>query len=189
MTFNGLSWGYIDPEQAAAYSYNPQRILRMLATCASGGGNLLLNIGPAPDGSVPPEAVEPLSAVGKWLEKNGDAVYGKLTSFQGIRGVGSRLCSLSRKGTTVYAWNWIWPSGGELVVSGITGKLKSARILGNGRDLPFTQEKYRIIFRGIKKEDQDPVAAVTVLALEFEAEPGLVSYATQPPLCLGRAWE
>ena len=53
MTFNGLSWGYVDSEQARPYSYNEQGILRMLYTTSSGGGNLLLNIGPKPDGSVP----------------------------------------------------------------------------------------------------------------------------------------
>lgn len=53
MTFNGISWGYVDTRQASAYAYNAQRILRMLNTCSNGCGNLLLNIGPAPDGSVP----------------------------------------------------------------------------------------------------------------------------------------
>jgi len=187
MTFNGLSWGYIDSKQAAPYSYNPQRILRMLATCANGGGNLLLNIGPAPDGSVPPEAVEPLNAVGKWLEKNGDAVYGKLYNFNGIRGIGNRLGTLSRKGSTVYVWNWIWPAGDELIVSGLAGKLKSARITATGQNLPFTQEKYRIIMRNLPPEGKDPVAGVAVVTLEFEGELSLVPYASQPPLCLGRA--
>ncbi len=64
MTFNGISWGYVDSKQAAPYSYNAQRILKMLSSCAIGGGNLLLNIGPTSDGSVPEEAVAPLTAVG-----------------------------------------------------------------------------------------------------------------------------
>ena len=38
MTFNGISWGYVDSRQAAPYSYNAQRILKMLNTCAAGGG-------------------------------------------------------------------------------------------------------------------------------------------------------
>ena len=76
MTFNGISWGYVDSAQAIPYSYNAQRIIKMLNTVTSGGGNLLLNIGPTPDGSVPAEAVEPLTTVGKWLAENGKAVYG-----------------------------------------------------------------------------------------------------------------
>jgi alpha-L-fucosidase len=189
MTFNGLSWGYIDSKQAAAYSYNAPRILRMLSTCANGAGNLLLNIGPAPDGSVPPEAVEPLTAVGKWLEKNGECAYGKVNSFGGLRGVGGRLCSLSRKGNVVYAWNWIWPGNGEMVIGGFTTKLKSARLVASGQNLKFTQEKYRIIFKDLPKDGQDTITGVTVIALEFESEPETVSYAAQPPLTLGRIWE
>jgi alpha-L-fucosidase len=189
MTFNGLSWGYIDSEQAAAYSYNAPRILRMLAVCANGCGNLLLNIGPAPDGSVPPEAAEPLGAVGSWLEKNGDCAYGKLDSLAGRRGIGGQLFSLSRKGNTIYTWNWIWPAGGDLVVGGITGKLKAVRLLGSGRTLSFTQEKYRIVIRDLPRDGRDPIAGVTVAALEFEGEPGFVSYAARPPLCQGRAWD
>jgi alpha-L-fucosidase len=188
MTFNGLSWGYIDSKQAEPYSYNAPRILRMLAVCASNGGNLLLNIGPGPDGSIPPESREPLKAVGKWLSQNGEGVYGKLYNFKGIRGVGGRLLSLSRKGNTVYAWNWIWPESGDLIIAGLTGKLRSARLLWNGRSLSFTQEKYRINFGVPLREDRDPLG-VTVIALEFEHEPGMVPYAAQPPLTLGRVWD
>jgi alpha-L-fucosidase len=187
MTFNGLSWGYIDSDQALPYSYNVQRILRMLATCASRGGNLLLNIGPAPDGSVPPEAVAPLTQTGNWLEKNGECVYGKLFNFKTTGGVGGQLCSLSRKGNTVYAWNWIWPAKGELIIGGLTGKLKAAHLLEDGRPLGFTQEKYRIIFRDLPVDGRDKVAGVTVIALEFEEAPGMVSFASQPPLTSGRA--
>jgi len=188
MTFNGLSWGYIDSKQAEPYSYNPQRILRMLATCSNGGGNLLLNIGPTPDGSVPPEAIAPLTAVGKWLEKNGEATYGKLYNFNGIRGIGNRLCSLSRKGNTVYAWSWIWPAGDELIIAGFSGKLKSVKILATGQNLPFTQEKYRVIIGNLPKEGRDAIAGVSIFALEFDGEPEMTPYASQPPLCFGQVF-
>jgi alpha-L-fucosidase len=189
MTFNGLSWGYIDSEQAIPYSYNPQRILRMLAVCANGGGNLLLNIGPTPDGSVPKEAVEPLNAVGKWLEKNGDCAYGKMYNFNGIRGIGNRLCTLSRKGSKIYAWSWIWPAGDELIICGLVGKLKSACITATGQNLDFTQEKYRIIFRNLPSQGRDPVAGVTIFTLEFDGEVAMTPYTTQPPLCTGREFK
>lgn len=62
MTFNGISWGYLDPDQAMPYSYTPQKIITMLNKCTANGGNLLLNIGPSADGSVPSEAIEPLNS-------------------------------------------------------------------------------------------------------------------------------
>ena len=54
----------------------PKTIVNNLITCAQGGGNDLLNIGPEPDGSIPPESVEILETVGKWLDTNGKTIYG-----------------------------------------------------------------------------------------------------------------
>jgi alpha-L-fucosidase len=188
MTFNGLSWGYVDSDQAGPYSYNAQRILRMLATCARGGGNLLLNIGPTPDGSVPPEAVGPLSTVGKWLGRNGECAYGTMSRITEEWGFGSGICSLSQKGNTVYLWNWIWPADGELIAGGFCGKLKSVRLVGTDRPLEFTQEKYRIILKNLPREGRDAIAGVTVIALEFESEPEKIRFAARPPLNGGRVW-
>ncbi|MDR3333280.1 MAG: alpha-L-fucosidase [Treponema sp.] len=188
MTFNGLSWGYVDAAQVGPYSYNAQRILRMLSTCASGAGNLLLNIGPAPDGSVPPEAVEPLTTVGKWLAKNGECAYGKVDRISGNWGYGSGICSISQKKNRAYLWNWIWPRDGELVVGGYTTKLKSAKILATGENIAFTQEKYRITLKDMPKEPQDKIAGVAVIVLEFESTPETIRFPARPPLTQGRIY-
>lgn len=116
MTFNDISWGYVDSNQAKPYSYTPQQIVKMLAQVSHDGGNLLLNIGPAPDGSVPQEAVEPLTSVGKWLGQNGEAAYGKLDKLD--RSNPSGVGSISVKGNKVYYWNWIWPMQGEMALGG-----------------------------------------------------------------------
>ncbi|MCL2478652.1 MAG: alpha-L-fucosidase, partial [Treponema sp.] len=188
MTFNGLSWGYVDSAQAAPYSYNAQRIIRMLATCSEGAGNLLLNIGPPPDGSVPHEVVEPLTTVGRWLAKNGEAAYGKLSRFKEGGGIGSRLCSMSKKGKTVYLWNWIYPPNRELIIGGFNTPLLSAKLLADGRSLAFTQEKYRIILKDLPADGRDPIAGVTVIALEFKDEIETQRFASQPPLNGGRIY-
>lgn len=187
MTFNGLSWGYVDSKQVIPYSYNAQRILRMLATCSNGSGNLLLNIGPSPDGSIPTEAVEPLTTVGKWLAENGECTYGKLTRMQSNWFHGT--CSVSQKGNTLYLWNWIWPSDGELVIGGFTTKLKSAGIVSTNQQLNFTQEKYRIIFNGLPEKSPDKTAGITIIALIFESEPEFTQFALTPPLNCGRIYE
>jgi alpha-L-fucosidase len=186
MTYNGLSWGYVDSDQAGPYSYNAQRILRMLSTCANGAGNLLLNIGPSPDGAVPPEAVEPLTTVGKWLEQYGECVYGNITRVQKGWGSGSGVCSLSQKKNTFYLWNWIWPGNGELILGGLCGKLASARLVGTDRKLEFVQEKYRIILKNLPPEGRDKIAGVAVIALEFAETPEMVCFAARPPLNGGR---
>jgi alpha-L-fucosidase len=178
----------VDAAQVGPYSYNAQRILRMLATCAHGGGNLLLNIGPAPDGSVPPEAVEPLTTVGKWLAQYGECAYGKVERITDIWGYGSGLCSVSIKDNTAYLWNWIWPKSGDFAVGGFTTTLKSARVLGTGVNLKFTQEKYRILFSDVPKEPQDRIAGVAVIALEFEEKPVSLHFPARPPLNLGKIY-
>jgi len=194
MTFNGLSWGYVDSPQAAPFSYNAQRIIKMLSTCSEGAGNLLLNIGPPADGSVPPEAVEPLATVGKWLEKNGEAVYGKVSRFKEGGGFGSHICGMSKKDKTVYLWNWVWPTESsqspnrELIAGGFTTPLASAKILATGQNLPFTQEKYRIILKDLPADSRDRVAGVTVIALEFKAEVEAIRFAATPPLTQGRIY-
>ncbi len=169
MTFNGISWGYVDSAQAAPYSYNAQRIIRMLNTVTAGGGNLLLNIGPAPDGSVPPEAIEPLTTVGKWLAENGRAVYGSKTksNYGNASGVGGA----SFDGSKVYIWNWIWPMGGKMALGGFATPLKAVRLVRDGSPVSFEQRGQRILLKNLPRTSPDPHAGIAVLELEFEAAP------------------
>ena len=166
MTFNGISWGYVDSVQAAPYSYNAQGILRMLCQVASGGGNLLLNIGPAPDGSVPPEAVGPLTQVGQWLSENGAAVYGKKLPTP-CHGTPSAICSTTYDGEKLYLWAKITPPNGEIVLGGFDTPLKSVRKLADGSPVEFTQKGHRIV---LKADAPDPIANVTVYELTFDGE-------------------
>jgi hypothetical protein len=89
----------------------------------------------------------------------------------------------------VYAWNWIWPSNGELIIAGLSGKLKSACILWNGKNIGFTQENLRIILKVLPEDNCDKIAGVTIIALKFESEPELVPYATFPQLASGRTFD
>ena len=167
MTFNGISWGYLDSKQALPYSYSPQQILMMLRQCTEGGGNLLLNIGPMADGSVPPEAIEPLTTVGKWLKKNGKAVYGKQDRIDGWH---TGATKMSRQGNKVYAWVQIWPQGGKTCFAGWEAKLKSARIFATGEKIEFTQKDTRILLTGLPSESPDPIANITLVELEFDSK-------------------
>ncbi|MDR1001528.1 MAG: alpha-L-fucosidase [Clostridiales bacterium] len=187
MTFNGMSWGYVDSEQAAKYSLNAHAILRMLCKVSSSGGNLLLNIGPAVDGSIPAEAIEPLTTVGRWLQANGESVYGKMDRDRLDCSLCNGLCDTTVKGNTVYIWNWIWPKDGALVLGGFTSRLLRAHILGSEDDLQFTQEKYRILLRGLS-ERSPGIAGVTVMALEFENKPEFVAFAAIPQLNDGKIY-
>jgi alpha-L-fucosidase len=67
------SWGF----NLTDHHYKSTReLIHYLVRAAGVGANLLLNIGPRPDGTVPPEAEERLRELGKWLEVHGGAIYG-----------------------------------------------------------------------------------------------------------------
>jgi alpha-L-fucosidase len=165
MTFNG-SWGW-QPCPSEDW-LSTRKVLDMLRTCTAGTGNLLLNIGPLPDGSVPPEATKRLTAVGKWLEKNGEVVYGQVDRVENMDWV--PLGTWSRRGNTMYFWCTRWP-GKELTIGGVSGTLKRARIVPGDTDLAFDQGDDRLMISGLSEKCPDDVASVVVFELEFESVP------------------
>jgi alpha-L-fucosidase len=67
-----LSWGYIENDQYQP----PEFLIHQLIDIVSKNGNLLLNIGPKPDGTIPDQIQSTLLGMGSWLKANGDAIYG-----------------------------------------------------------------------------------------------------------------
>jgi alpha-L-fucosidase len=66
------SWSYV-PDDV----YKPAgRLIELLVDIVAKGGNFLLNIGPAPDGTLPPAALDRLAEIGRWMNVNGSAIYG-----------------------------------------------------------------------------------------------------------------
>jgi alpha-L-fucosidase len=170
MTFNDIAWGYLDETQALPYAYTAQRILRMLNTCACNGGNLLLNIGPKADGSIPADAIKPLTEVGKWLELNGEAVYGELhpnllsgSWYRGGNGISGITYGKDLK--SVYLWNWISPPEGKMYFSGVFGKAVRVTKLSTGEEIAFANtDDHRVELSGLKVEDGE---FVPVYKIEF----------------------
>jgi alpha-L-fucosidase len=160
MTMNA-SWGY----QAADDAWKtPKEVVNNLVTCARGGGNYLLNIGPKPDGSVPEESVKILEAVGRWTSRNATSVYG-MDRCSVVRGA---FENYSRKGNTLYVHVKYWP-GETVSIGGLKVKVKSAKLLASGKPVTFKQEEFRLQLTGLPKEAPD--APVTTIALECDGEP------------------
>jgi alpha-L-fucosidase len=66
------SWGYIDDDRFKS----PEEIVRELVDIVSKNGNLLLSVGPKADGTIPEEAEAIYRSIGRWMDVNGDAIYG-----------------------------------------------------------------------------------------------------------------
>lgn len=75
----GTSYGYLAAEEAEDYPYRKRSVeetIHILVRVVSKNGNLLINIGPRGDGTIPEWQVERLRGMGDWLKINGEAIYG-----------------------------------------------------------------------------------------------------------------
>ncbi len=110
----GNKWGYnrYDTDLKSL-----ETVIRQLQECAGKGGNLLLNIGPKVDGSVPEGVKAVFRGVGKWLRVNGEAIYGTRPYF-GFDGV---LATQSADGKYIYVF--LPPAGASLPASVPAGEI------------------------------------------------------------------
>lgn len=130
MTMND-SWGY---QQADTNYKTPQMLLRTFVDCLSMGGNLLLDIGPRADGTIPEEQVAVLKEFGRWIKKHKEAVYETRAGiptehFQGYT-------TLNKAGDILYLYI-PYRSNGPLEIKGLMNKVNRVWVVGNGTMLPY----------------------------------------------------
>jgi len=160
MTLNG-SWGYHRNDD----QWKPaKQVIMNLAQCAAGGGNYLLNIGPRGDGSIPEPSARILTEVGRWLKRNGKAIF-KTDRCEAGR---SLFAGFTRRGNTLYVLAHHWP-GSNWAIAGLRTKVKSARLLATGERVKFKQDSLRVVFSGLPTRAPD--SPVTVLELKCAGIP------------------
>ena len=128
MTIND-SWGFRKQDRNFK---SPQMVLNMLADCLSKGGNLLLDIGPRADGTIPSEEVEMLRELGRWTAKHAEAVYGTRAGIPA--GHVNGYTSLNKAGDILYVYLPYAPVE-SVQIAGLKSKIKRARVVGNGAEL------------------------------------------------------
>ncbi len=128
MTINN-SWGY-QPNDKAYKSTN--QIIRILVDCISMGGNLLLDIGPRPDGTIPEEQVSILKGLGRWTNKHKEAIYGTRAGIP--HGHFNGYTALSKDKTILYLYVDNKPNG-SLLIKGLKNKVNRIWVVGNGTKL------------------------------------------------------
>jgi alpha-L-fucosidase len=136
--------------------------LGMLVRGAGGDGNILLNVGPRPDGVIDPAQVNVLKQIGEWLAKNGEAIYGT----RGGPFKPADYGASTRKGQTIYVQVFKWPETGALKLPNVSAKLVNARLLSGGK----VDAKQSDVGLEISVAKSDRQKAVTVVALEFDSD-------------------
>ena len=120
-------WGYRINERKFRTA---EDVVAMLARAAANDANLLMNIGPDGSGRLPARAVEVLAEVGKWMERNGESIYG--TSAGGI-GLLKDIVS-TRKGNALYL-HFLNPQISKFAFK-LNGEVAEAKCLACGSDVP-----------------------------------------------------
>ena len=162
MTLND-NWGW----HAGDTNWKSAReVVKMLCETAAGGGNLLLNVGPRPDGTIPEGSARILREAGAWLRRNEAAIRGCGRSpftwnNWGRVTVNGRLVHLHiRNGT-----------GRELCWAELKNKVIAARWLVDGAPVAFEQKGERLFLRDLPVPLPDPISSTIELVVEGTPEP------------------
>lgn len=152
------SWGYIGND-----TYKPaETIVHQLIDIVSKNGNLLVNIGPRSDGTIPEQVQTTLRDIGSWLEVNGEAIYGTrpwikfgegpTEIVQGpfhdtdVKPFTPQDFRFTTKGNSLYAIELAWPFSRKVVIHSLdqaelgTSQIASVYLLGYDGKLSYEQE-------------------------------------------------
>jgi len=176
------SWGYINNDTFKS----PEFIVHELVDIVSKNGNLLLNIGPRSDGTIPDEVQKVLLAVGSWLNVDGEAIYG--TRPWRVYGEGPTKVAagsfhdtdtdhykpedfrFTTKGDTLYAIGLAWPTDGEVVIHSLapnagSERIQSVDLLGSDSKVQFEQRADGL---HVQLPGEAPTKFAYVLRVKFE---------------------
>ncbi|MFC1766472.1 alpha-L-fucosidase [Planctomycetota bacterium] len=142
-----------------------EECIKMLVSCTTGGGNLLLNFGPRAEGTFTDAETKVALAMGQWLKTYGEAIYGtRGGSYNNGQWGGS-----CHKGNKLYLHVFEWPDDG-LALDALPAKVLSARKL-TGASVRFIQSKDEL-FISVPASHQDTPVTVVELILDQALMPG-----------------
>ena len=159
MTMNE-SWGYspVDTQYKSA-----RQLIHALCEVAGSGGNLLLNVSPTGDGSLPGEQVERLECIGSWMAEHGESVVGTTPGLEPWQFYGPS----TRRGDRIYLHLLMKPYD-TISVRGVPIKrVRSVRAVGATRELPH-EARCAIIDSLF---NADPLGELTIAVPEVAVDP------------------
>jgi len=119
------------------------------ALAAGKGGNLLLSVGPQPDGQLPPRFVERAREIGKWMEVHGELIYGsepgEVCEFIAYGGQ-------VRKSNSLHLVIRFWDGRLSLTLAGLEARVNRAVLLTTGRELELSQTEDHLTVMGLPRE-------------------------------------
>ncbi|MEN8127718.1 MAG: alpha-L-fucosidase, partial [Planctomycetota bacterium] len=157
------NWGYDKDEDNWK---TDKDILERISLCVCRGANMLLNMGPQPDGMLCPEEIRSLKAIGGWMKVNGEAIYGTTASpfdFDFPWG------SMTQKDNKLYLHVLKWNADG-IRFNGLISKPTKAYLLADPEQQALTVRQdagKHITTAMVPSEAPDP--NISIIVLEFDA--------------------
>ncbi len=187
------TWGYSKFDQEWK---PPAVVIRDLVETVSKGGNLLLNVGPMADGTMPAPAVATLHSVGAWVQQNGESIYGTTVSPLPEYPWGRTTV----KGEKVYLHVFSWPADNVLRVSRLgSNQVKSVYLLVRPAEKLAISHSYGVVLVSLPARMPDVSDTVVVLELAgpLKVDPPLVTQDSDDDFQLscmngvtsGKAWK
>jgi len=166
LTLNN-NWGYHPNDH---FWKRPQDVVRALVAVAGSGGNLLLNVGPRADGTVPEECESVLLSVGKWLSKRNSWLPNSERSNFAWNNWGA----VTVKGNFVYMHIFSPPAAEATDTDGtcticwpdLSNSIKSAKLLSTGSDLCYKIDGDRLYVYRIPAELEEGICTTVVLEVD-----------------------
>lgn len=161
-SFFDETWSYRSWQERGDLNHKIDEKLHSLIKVVSRGGNFLLNIGPRGNGSVVEFERDALLAMGKWMNRYGEAIYNTTANpFDHAVAWGD----ITRKGNNLYLFVEQVPENRDVILNGLIGKAKKATLLADGKKLDLKQEGQTVsvnIPADVKSE-----RGIVVVKLEF----------------------
>lgn len=166
ITFND-HWGYVPGNADKSAS----SVVQLFSEVIARGGNLLLNIGPKSDGTLPENTVKELLKVGEWIGRNAEAIYptfgGEQAGISFHRFFGPT--TVAPDGRALYLFVNGQP-GNDILLRGIVSKIRKAEVLSTGEELDFHRQVGYNALPGYyvinAPKSQEPL--MTVVKLSFD---------------------
>ena len=173
MTLNN-TWGYSKTDENWK---TPQTVIKMLIDVVGKGGNLLMNVGPDELGRFPEGSTRVLRTIGKWLEKNGESIYGAGACADFPYQI--RWGGITARPRTMYLHLLnAYEIPDELKLCNLETKVRRVYLLETGEELKFFQSyeiardeyRFRVVMPKVPADTLD-----LVVVAELEEEPKIHS--------------
>jgi alpha-L-fucosidase len=171
---NAWAWG---GDQDGVKS--PETIIKMLVNCVGGDGNMLLNVGPQPDGEINAAQVACLKKVGAWMDKYGESIYG--TRAGPFKPGWWGDCTF--KGNNIYLHILAW-KGDSMVFPPIDKKIIKSKLLGGG--IVSVKQDDQDITVSVKPTDRKEIDTVVKLELDGPASEVPLASVSSGSIALGK---